>query len=84
METKHNGWANYATWRIALEYGFTDNIELWDDYEGPYELANALKDYVEESLEMECENETTLSYALAFVENVDFYEIAESVIDCRE
>ena len=66
---KYNGWSNYATWRINLEYGLNDG-----GFEG-YD-ADMLQEYVEEHLESNCENETTLSYAMAFISDVNWYEIA--------
>lgn len=68
METKYNGWTNYATWRINLE---------WFDGAEPMGDADYLREYVEECLEQDCDNETTLSYAMAFIDDVNWYEIAE-------
>ena len=68
----YNGWTNYSTWRINLEYGFTDGV-----YEG-YEHDD-LKSHVEEHLECSCENQTTLSYALAFIDDVNWHEIEENI-----
>lgn len=70
METKYNGWTNYATWRISLEWFDGDSIQGDADY---------LREYVEESLELNCENEIALSYALAFLDDVNWNEIAESL-----
>lgn len=70
METKYNGWTNYATWRINLEWFDGDSIQGDADY---------LREYVEESLELKCENETTLNYALAFLDDVNWNEIALSL-----
>ncbi len=72
MSERYSGWANYATWRINLEFGLSDG-----HYRG-YD-AQQLQEIVEESLERECGNETTLSYALAFVDDVDWYEIAQNL-----
>lgn len=72
MQERYNGWANYATWRVNLEFGLSDG-----HYSGYG--AQQLREMVEESLECECGNETTLSYALAFVDNVDWYEIAQNL-----
>jgi hypothetical protein len=70
MET-YNGWSNYATWRIALEWFDYDDLSDWD--------VDALRDFVRESLEMECENKTTLAYAMAFIDDVDWQEIHGSL-----
>ena len=68
----YNGWTNYSTWRINLEYGLSDG-----DYNGYTE--DMLQEMVEEHLEFNCENETTLSYALAFIDDVNWYEIEENI-----
>ena len=36
---------------------------------------------VEEYLEINCDNEMTLSYALAFTHNVNWYEISDALKD---
>jgi hypothetical protein len=70
--TEYNGWSNYETWRVNLEFGFIDNPELYKEYSG-----DDLKDYVEEILELDITDtkSITLSYALAFIDNVNWYEI---------
>jgi hypothetical protein len=75
---KYNGWANYATWRI--------NLEFFADY--PEEFAGfkhaELKEHVEEVLAMDCDAaSTTYSYALAFLDDVDWYEI-QTVLNSEE
>jgi len=65
----YNGWTNYATWRINLEFGLSNGAFDYD--------ANQFQNYVEELLEMNCENGQTLSYALAFIDDVNWEEIAE-------
>ena len=75
----YNGWTNYATWRINLEYGFTDNS---DNYMGTD--AEELKEIVEDSLEDACSNDKTLSYALAFVSDVNWDEIARHIEENQE
>lgn len=74
MGTKYNGWSNYATWRVNLEYGLSDGG--FEDYD-----ADMLQQYVEETLELNCDNETTLSYALAFVSYVNWDEIARNIAE---
>lgn len=88
-EDKYNGWTNYATWRIALE--FFDNAKP-EDYlvfeedkrdENPTRLlADCLQEEVEETLGLEATGETTaLQYADAFINDVNWYEIAEGMIE---
>lgn len=78
MDT-YNGWTNYATWRINLEV-----IDGWsmDGCEGldQSELAEILKDYVEEMLEYQSSG-LALSYARAFISEVNWYEIAAHLIE---
>jgi hypothetical protein len=70
METQtYNGWSNYATWRINLEWFDGGDINGNADY---------LREFVEESIEQDCDNDTTLSYAMAFLSDVNWYEIAEA------
>ena len=76
--TTYNGWANYATWRVALE--------VFDGYdtEGNEMSADACREYVEEILEMEIRNPAgslALDYARAFLSDVHWYEIADSVTE---
>lgn len=68
----YNGWTNYSTWRIMLEN--------FDGYSGQLE-AKECKELVEEYLEVNCGNELTLSYALAFLNDVNWYEISNALKD---
>ena len=72
METKtgYNGWTNYATWRIMLENFEGEEREL---------SADECKEMIEEYLELQCDNEMTLSYALAFINDVNWYEISNAL-----
>jgi len=69
---KHNGWTNYATWRINLEFGFFDSPEEYQKY-----TPEMLKEYVEDALEDECREDRSyvLSYALSFISDVNWDEI---------
>jgi len=88
MNTKYNGWTNYATWRVNLE--MFDNAELGDfwgyhDEEGvdAYELGQVLKEYAEERLNEEATG-LAIDYALAFISDVHWTEIAQSIINNNE
>lgn len=48
---------------------------------GRCELADFLKDYAHEILEMDAKEGLVLDYARAFIENVDWREIARAMID---
>jgi hypothetical protein len=76
---KHNGWTNYATWRVNLE--IFDGLTLEDlntvEVE-PYEVSKYLKDY---ATELVSGNDLATDYALAFMSDVNWYEIAEHIIE---
>jgi hypothetical protein len=80
-----NGWTNYATWRVHLEcFDSYDAAERFREKPDAHDLADILRDEVLEYLETDCQNTLTLSYARAFVEDVDFLEIAEHLIEAAE
>tara|TARA_R100000306_G_C4278100_1_gene93634 strand:- start:210 stop:467 length:258 start_codon:yes stop_codon:yes gene_type:complete len=72
-DNTYNGWTNYETWRVMLEIfdGYETDEEVDDDY---------VKDYTEELVLLDVdENSLAASYALSFVSNVHWYQIAEAV-----
>ena len=73
VDNKYNGWTNYATWRVNLEM-FDGDYEILEGYN-----AETLKSIVEEMLEHDNDNTITLSYALAFINDVNWYEIAQHI-----
>ena len=83
QDKTYKGWSNYATWRINLE--IFDNFDISDYDKTPYELSEQLKDYTDEILCMDQKNldneALALSYARAFIDEVNFYEIAEALLD---
>ena len=79
--TKYNGWTNYATWRLQLE--FFDGIDPREHFAGvtdAYELSEQLKEYLVGYLD-EFGSGLTLDYAMAFINQVNYYEIAEHMIE---
>ena len=86
----YNGWTNYATWRINLEmFNGVDAEDMGYDKLEAYELADILKEYATEILESEFPNHKrhgtplVLSYALAFLDDVNWREIANHILeDC--
>jgi hypothetical protein len=86
-DTKYNGWTNYATWRINLEIfdGF-DVEEYYSnlDQDDAHGLGQSLRDYAEQVI-FECGecNPNTLagSYAMAFLDDVNWYEIAKHMLE---
>ena len=84
-DTTYNGWTNYETWRVNLE--IFDGFDPTDYYsnlnaDDTYELGQSLKQYAEEVI-FECSNVPdglAKDYALAFLDAVNWYEIAEHLI----
>ena len=79
MDTKYNGWTNYATWRVNLE--IFDNFDVDGYSDDTYELSEQLKDYAEEVIFGEQDGTLIASYALAFISEVNWYEIAEHLLE---
>lgn len=90
-DTKYNGWSNYETWRVNLEIFdcmTAADFDGADDAEpNVYEFSLQLKDYAEEAvfLDSHIGGKTPSSlmedYARAFLQNVNWYEIAQHMID---
>ena len=74
MNKEHNGWTNYATWRVNLE--ILGDIEFEETV-----TADDLKEIVEDVVFSNVEDGRSLctDYARAFISEVNFYEIAESI-----
>jgi len=74
QNTTHNGWTNYATWRI--------NLEIFDGYNNedcePVTVEE-LREHAENLIEHESNGGLALDYALAFIANVNWPEIADSI-----
>jgi hypothetical protein len=82
MIDKYNGWANYATWRVNLE--MIDGIDPTDyglEKMDAYDLGEYLKEYCHDILEVEVKKSFALDYALAFISEVNWREIAEHMIE---
>ena len=80
---KYNGWTNYATWRVQLEI-----IDGYDWYEHEHVDANYIKELVEDAVFGDGPeiNKDLLknSYANAFLSDVNYYQIAENIINEAE
>ncbi len=67
----YNGWTNYATWRI--------NLEIFDGLDRCYGMdgwtAEYAKQYVEDYIN-ETSSGLARDYALAFIADVNWHEIA--------
>ena len=76
---RHNGWTNYATWRV--------NLEIIDGHDW-YECEHVDADYVKELVENAVfgtligdGNGLVEDYANAFLSEVNYHEIAENIIN---
>ncbi len=74
MKEKHNGWTNYATWRINLE--IIDGIEFETKM-----CAATIKEIIDDVVfsQYDGTNSIMYDYASAFISEVNFYEIAQSI-----
>ena len=84
-DNRYNGWTNYATWRVNLEIfdGF-DAREYFSDANGEFdasELADNLKAYADDMLTINGEQGLAVDFARAFLADVNWYEIAEHMLD---
>ena len=77
----YNGWTNYATWRVNLEIfdGMDANDMGWRGMDR-WELAPVLKDYAEEIIEQTAPEGLARDYAMAFIDDVNYREIADMLI----
>jgi hypothetical protein len=83
-DNTYNGWTNYATWRVNLEV--FDGMDIHDmgwNRLDVYDLAMTIKEYAEEIVCPFKKGENTLaeSYALAFLSEVNWHEIAKHMIE---
>lgn len=80
MTTEYNVWTNYATWRVNLE--LIDGADHASDNDlDAYDLGQRLREMVEIVLEGGSEpGSVARDYALAFISDVNWYEIAQHQI----
>ena len=79
---KYNGWTNYATWRINLE--IFDGMDFTGYSRDTFTLSEQLKDFVEDCVFDAYDEGLVKDYANAFINDVNWYEIAEHIIDDEE
>lgn len=68
----YNGWTNYATWRV--------NLELFDGSEGTW-CAESAREFAEELIYDSTPEGIARDYALAFISDVNWHEIADHYQD---
>ena len=81
----YNGWTNYATWRVNLEI-----LGDMDWYEIEHVDVDYLKELVEDIVFGEYRANNTITsrlaedYALAFLNEVNYHEIADAILDEKQ
>jgi hypothetical protein len=70
--SQYNGWSNYATWRINLEI-------LGDIQFDEHVSADYLQEIVYDCVFTNKESGLAKDYALAFLRDVNYYEIAHHI-----
>lgn len=71
---KYNGYTNYATWRVMLE--IFDSRE-YDQAVTPEQLADEAREAITNYGELD--NYLAVDYALTFINDVNWYELVETI-----
>lgn len=81
----YNGYTNYETWRVKLEIfdGFNP-IDWGFNILDVYDLAEGLKEYAHDLIEQGSSEGLARDYALAFLEAVNYREIARHMMEDYE
>jgi hypothetical protein len=84
-DSTYNGWTNYATWRVNLEiFDGLEHEEMFDLGLPVEQLRHVLQDYAEETIAMSVSDPNApnlaYDYAMAFLSEVNWYELAEHMI----
>ena len=83
--TRHNGWTNYATWRVHRDIFDCMNLAEWNlDRFDIFELADWLKEYAGEVIEQTSTPGLARDYAMAFLADVNWGELARTMHDEQE
>ena len=79
-DKKHNGWTNYATWRVNLE--IIDGYDWHEEYAPDADYVRELVEYAVFGNGPKLKKDLLKdSYANAFLSQVNYYEIAENLIN---
>jgi multimeric flavodoxin WrbA len=80
---KYNGWTNYATWRVNLEIfdGFDMDSLVSFDMKDLYNLTELVEGYATDWIIESSESGLARDYALAFLQEVNWKEIAQALVD---
>jgi hypothetical protein len=77
--TKYNGWTNYTTWRVNLELFDGMQIDPLEEKDSTT-LADHLKDWAENRVEETSTEGIARDWALAFLQDVNWREIAQNLL----
>ena len=80
--SKYNGWYNYETWKVNMEFGLNDDLEMYEGLKDTYEIADYIQNYIEEVMLNAVDEDTNniaYQYAISFLLSVNWHEIAEHV-----
>ena len=83
--SNYNGWTNYATWRVNLEIfdGIDPSDMGWN--KNTYDLWVCLKEYAKEVIGLNVPQQGLMyEYALSFIDDVNWLEIAQSMIEAYQ
>jgi hypothetical protein len=87
-DKRYNGWTNYATWRVNLEIFDGRDADYFDSEirsGDVYTLSKSLKEYAEAVIsDFEAPEGLAMDYARAFLAEVNFYEIAQHMMDAAQ
>jgi len=76
-DTRHNGWTNYATWRV--------NLELFDGWETDVPMdGESAREMAHEIIESTTAEGFARYIAFAFLSDVDWQEIADHVNEAND
>jgi hypothetical protein len=79
----YNGWTNYETWRVNLEMFDGQPVHDIDEHTDAYELGKLIKELAEEYITEGADALAftyAVDYARAFLDEVNWREIAEHMI----
>ncbi len=76
---KYNGWSNYYTWRVALEFfDGLDPRDIWESWDEmkPGDQAQGLREMIEHHMDELCNDQMLRGWLGCFLDDVNFFEIA--------
>jgi len=79
---RHNGYANYSTWRVKVDVFNDFDLDDWClDMLDSVELAGWMRDHVREIIEEAAQPGLARDFALAFLSDVNWQELAQTARD---